>query len=728
VHFAAFISYRHVEPDRRWATWLHKRLETYRVPKGITSPQVGARRIGRVFRDDEELAASSDLSRSIKDALAQSEYLIVICSPEAAESNYVNREIREFAALGRQDKILALLIRGEPENAFPTALRELASEPLAADVRGNTAKSKNLAALRILAAMLNCTFDALRRRERLRIRRRIELTAFATVASILLTLAVRYGLYRLSLENRSIGTYDLVVRHGLDFMEPVFGSRQPYIQVSDTLYEVSSKGQAPFARGISLFFPAYSQTALFRWLNSYYLDELKQPANNTAPASEFFIEQLQINDQESLSELLRTIRIGSSAAGEVVLAHRLTENTIQTALTSTLASSDAKVKARSLNTLHELYGDDSSNRDFTNQVLTLCDAEAVRVLIALSYEPDQSLLAKCATSLSVSKKWKDAASLVVRFQLPHVSFLPWLTRALDSSIPDEFLAAADVVTGLNLNDPHTMKSLRNRLSDSNEGIKNGAALALWSLGDEGDAVRQDVRGIVATKNKQGPVVNYYLALLRSPLSDDEMVRSLQPQLTSVGARDFTYGWLVSAPDALDVIDKFKAKSKVDVCLSEERKARTEDYAQAILTARAVMLGCREQNVVDALETYIRTGAPGLLGTMLDPKMSEAYGNLLVESKEEAFEDGLDRLWNLLKSQRSESSSNYRLAVEYGIARLVSRAGSDSEARKRYSTVMEKAKAWENDLAPHRRAAYVNMSKLIREGMDRKRLRLLGTQF
>jgi hypothetical protein len=172
----------------------------------------------------------------------------------------------------------------------------------------------------------------------------------------------------------------------------------------------------------------------------------------------------------------------------------------------------------------------------------------------------------------------------------------------------------------------------------------------------------------------------------------------------------------------------KAKSKVDVCLSDERKARTEDYAQAILTARAVMLGCREQDVVDALDTYVRTGAPGLLGTMLDPKMSEAYGSLLIEKKEEAFEGGLDRLWNLLTSQRSESSSNYRLAVEYGLARLVLRASSDSEARKRYSLVMEKANVLENDQAAHRRAIYVNLSKLIREGMDRKRLLLLRTQF
>ena len=43
MHFAAFISYKHAEPDQSWANWLHSKLETYRVPKGITAPQIGGR-------------------------------------------------------------------------------------------------------------------------------------------------------------------------------------------------------------------------------------------------------------------------------------------------------------------------------------------------------------------------------------------------------------------------------------------------------------------------------------------------------------------------------------------------------------------------------------------------------------------------------------------------------------------------------------------------------------
>ena len=76
MHFAAFISYKHAALDQWWANWLHRKLETYRVPKGINSPRVGTRRIGRVFRDNEELAASSDLMASIKEALNKSEHLM----------------------------------------------------------------------------------------------------------------------------------------------------------------------------------------------------------------------------------------------------------------------------------------------------------------------------------------------------------------------------------------------------------------------------------------------------------------------------------------------------------------------------------------------------------------------------------------------------------------------------------------------------------------------------
>ncbi len=184
--YAAFISYRHVEPDREWAEWLHGALETYRVPKRLARERGLPRKIGRVFRDEEELPASPRLSAEIENALRRSEYLIVVCSPRALERPWVNAEVEFFRSLGRGDKILALLIEGEPSTSFPPSLLEIrpdaaasgssplpdGDQPLAADVRSVTSESerrrKRTAQLKLLAPILGCRFDDLRQREQQR--------------------------------------------------------------------------------------------------------------------------------------------------------------------------------------------------------------------------------------------------------------------------------------------------------------------------------------------------------------------------------------------------------------------------------------------------------------------------------------------------------------------------------------------------------------------------------
>ncbi|MFZ1938294.1 MAG: toll/interleukin-1 receptor domain-containing protein [Terracidiphilus sp.] len=157
----AFISYSHA--DKQWGTRLHSALETFKVPK----PLIGAitrtgepvpSRIFPVFRDREELPTSSDLSTMINRALEESRYLIVICSPRASRSRWVNQEILDFKRLGRADRILALIVDGEPNAAdgkpgfsaeaecFPEALKyaldadgnldkKLPTEPIAAGAR-----------------------------------------------------------------------------------------------------------------------------------------------------------------------------------------------------------------------------------------------------------------------------------------------------------------------------------------------------------------------------------------------------------------------------------------------------------------------------------------------------------------------------------------------------------------------------------------------------------------
>ena len=67
------------------------------------------------------MSASSNLPKEIEQALNHSKWLIVVCSPRAVLSPWVNREIAYFRGLGRDQQILALLIEGEPASSFPAA-------------------------------------------------------------------------------------------------------------------------------------------------------------------------------------------------------------------------------------------------------------------------------------------------------------------------------------------------------------------------------------------------------------------------------------------------------------------------------------------------------------------------------------------------------------------------------------------------------------------------------
>lgn len=183
--YDAFISYRHTEPDLTIAQKLHHLLENYRIPKSIQE-ETGIKKIRRVFRDQEELPTSGNLSDNIKRALESSRYLIVICSPRTPLSQYCCREIEDFRKIHGNDKVLSLLIEGEPAESFPQPLRlhkeqitnpdgtvleiEHEVEPLAADIRSTSAwgrwKKLRIEKLRLLAPILGVRFDDLRRRHR----------------------------------------------------------------------------------------------------------------------------------------------------------------------------------------------------------------------------------------------------------------------------------------------------------------------------------------------------------------------------------------------------------------------------------------------------------------------------------------------------------------------------------------------------------------------------------
>ena len=88
--YDAFISYSHAEDNAEIAEVLHKKLEHYRIPSQIQKI-TGKKKIERVFRDKEELPLSANLTENIYTALDNSEYLIVLCSPESRASQWVHR-------------------------------------------------------------------------------------------------------------------------------------------------------------------------------------------------------------------------------------------------------------------------------------------------------------------------------------------------------------------------------------------------------------------------------------------------------------------------------------------------------------------------------------------------------------------------------------------------------------------------------------------------------------
>lgn len=190
----AFISYSH--QDASWGRWLHKALETYRVPPRLIGMPIAAgsvpARLTPIFRDRDELPTATDLGFTIEEALRQSWCLIVICSPASARSRWVNEEVLAFQKLGHAERIFCLIVEGNEDAAatpcFPPALVERMSaagtargEPIAADARRH-GDGRAHARLKLISGMLGVGFDKLVQREQ---QRRIRNLALTTIAAVL---------------------------------------------------------------------------------------------------------------------------------------------------------------------------------------------------------------------------------------------------------------------------------------------------------------------------------------------------------------------------------------------------------------------------------------------------------------------------------------------------------------------------------------------------------------
>jgi tetratricopeptide (TPR) repeat protein len=259
--YKAFISYSHA--DEKWAKWLLRSLEAYRVPRHIVERYaLDTNRLIPIFRDREELASSGDLSATIQNALTESASLIVICSPAAAASRWVNEEVKVFKQMGKGDQVFCLVV-GDPANSFPPEVlvdtdgdgiaTAEETEPLAADP-GSDADGKAGAKLKLISGLLNVGLDELRQREN---RRRFRRLAFISAGSIAaMVIAVALSVFAVVSRNEATRQQAVAERQAAtsqrvtDFLVDLFNSSDPFTEpgVDLTATQILSRGAEKIGR------------------------------------------------------------------------------------------------------------------------------------------------------------------------------------------------------------------------------------------------------------------------------------------------------------------------------------------------------------------------------------------------------------------------------------------------------------------------------------------------
>jgi eukaryotic-like serine/threonine-protein kinase len=193
----AFISYS--SKDRAWAKWLHTALENYRLPSQLIKDptptgEAAPNQLKPMFWDRAEMTAFHDLGELIERSLRDSRFLIVVCSPNAVQSPWVEKEIEIFRSIHGSERILSVIVDGQPgsnnsNNCFPVPLRN--PDPKAPDAR-KQGDGKTNAKLMLLATMLGVRFDVLKRRDQ---ERRLRLLGYSLVMALTLLICMSWLVY-----------------------------------------------------------------------------------------------------------------------------------------------------------------------------------------------------------------------------------------------------------------------------------------------------------------------------------------------------------------------------------------------------------------------------------------------------------------------------------------------------------------------------------------------------
>jgi tetratricopeptide (TPR) repeat protein len=188
LQYSAFLSYSHA--DAAFASKLHRRLESYRLPKALVDQQETRKaHLAPIFRDRDELPAAADLNEEVRTALAQSGSLVVLCSSSASASYWVRKEIETFRTLAPTRPVLAALVPGATPACLDPLFGALGLEPVAADFN-RAADGKRFGLLKLVAGIAGMPLAALIRRDAQRRLRRVIAVTLVAVAGMLTFAAI----------------------------------------------------------------------------------------------------------------------------------------------------------------------------------------------------------------------------------------------------------------------------------------------------------------------------------------------------------------------------------------------------------------------------------------------------------------------------------------------------------------------------------------------------------
>jgi tetratricopeptide (TPR) repeat protein len=301
--YHAFVSYSH--RDKAWGEWLHGALEGYRIDKNLVGRDTAGGPVPAtlrpIFRDREDFSAGHSLTEQTRTALAASKFLVVVCSPHAAQSKYVNEEILCFKASGGDERVVAIIVDGEPGDSvcecFPPALRfkvlpdgVLTGEPeapIAADARCQ-GDGKRLALLKVIAALLSLPLDDVRKREALADNRRIMIAAAGVLVVAVLGLFAAYlsiaHQRELSLEATRSEGYQELNRHSREILSALMQAGLVEEAAGTAVADIAKRAAAGDARqqhALDLLKTGKIEDAT-RVLQAFADDKMKQIAKDQA--------------------------------------------------------------------------------------------------------------------------------------------------------------------------------------------------------------------------------------------------------------------------------------------------------------------------------------------------------------------------------------------------------------------------------------------------------------